>query len=160
MTDPLEWRAVLAALANADTRSVFAEVVGVSELSMRSRERVMARLVASGLVELADDGRPVVAEDRLRASLRQSASPRAVGAERFLARDGRIIDYPARTADREDVLRLVASRALVPGESLTEQQLGGRLRVFTDDVATLRRYLVEAGLISRLPDGTSYRLDS
>jgi hypothetical protein len=161
MTDPaepLDWRAVLALLANTETRAVLAELSIEPQLTARTREAALAKLVAAGLVEAGPDGAPRVAEGRLRATLQRSAPPRVTGPERFLGGDGRLIEYPARSADRSAVLELIVTRAVAPGESLPERELGERLARFTDDTATLRRYLVDAKLLSRLPDGTGYQL--
>jgi hypothetical protein len=43
-------------------------------------------------------------------------------------------------------------------EDLPEAALNERLAQLTDDVATLRRYLVEAEVVERFPDGSGYRL--
>ena len=156
--DPLDWRAVLALLANTDTRTALAELADTAVLTARTRQAALAKLAAAGLVEPDPHGHLRVSEDRLRATLRQSAPPPLAGPERFLSRDGRITDYPARTADRNALLELIAARAVAPGESLPERELGERLARFTDDVATLRRYLVDANLLSRLGDGSGYEL--
>lgn len=156
-TQPLDWRAVLALLANPDTRAAFAEVVAPEPLPAAQRARAVQRLVAAGLLEPGPDGRPVVAEARLRAALRAAAPPPVTGPERFLSAAGRIVDYPSRWSDREQVLQLVVSRTVDIGEELTEGELGERLLRVGDDVATLRRYLVDARLLERSPDGRSYR---
>lgn len=155
--EPLDWRAVFALLANPDTRTVFAEASGELSLTGVARERALAKLVAAGLLEKGPDGRVAVSEARLRASLSQAAPARASGAERFLSRDGRLLDYPSRWSDRLALLGLIAERCVGPQESLTERQLGERLARVADDVATLRRYLVDAGALDRSPDGRSYR---
>lgn len=156
--EPVDWRAVLALLANADTRAVFAEVAAASPPSGAARGRALARLEAAGLLGRDVGGAPVVAEDRLRATLAQAATTSPSGPERFLSRGGRIVGYPSRRRDRLAVLQLVAGRCLDAGEELGEPQLGERLAEFTDDVATLRRYLVDAGLLERSPDGRRYGL--
>ncbi len=157
-TEPIDWRAVIAVLANGDSRAVFAEIAGGTVPSGAARDRAFARLSAIGLVEEGPDGRPVVAEARLRATLRQAAPEPVTGVERFLSSEGRIVDYPSRRTDRHDLLTLIAGRTIGPDENLSEPQLGERLARFADDVATLRRYLVDAGLLARSPDGRRYRL--
>lgn len=157
-SEPIDWRAVFALLANAETRSAFAEVIDGRLPSGAANRRALGRLVAAGLAEEGPDGRPIVAEDRLRATLKAVAPAPATGVERFLTREGRIIGYPSRWSDRRELLALVLARTMGPDEHLTEAQLGERLAGFTEDVATLRRYLVDAGLLSRSPDGRSYRL--
>ncbi|MCA0305923.1 MAG: DUF2087 domain-containing protein [Actinobacteria bacterium] len=154
--EPLDWRAALALLANADTRAVFAQVAAAPVAPGAARDRALKRLLAAGLLEAAADG-PVVAEGRLRATLGRAAAPPASGPERFLSRDGRIQDYPSRATDRRALLEYLVARALEPEEELSEPELGERLVRRTDDVATLRRYLVDAGLLERSPDGRRYR---
>jgi len=156
--EPIDWRALFALLANAETRGVFAEVASGGLPTGTAHVRALGRLVAAGLVEPGPDGRPVVAEARLRATLRVAAPEPVLGVERFLSSEGRIIDYPSRSGERRELLALLATRAVDPEEHLPESELGERLARFTHDVATLRRYLVDAGLLDRSPDGRSYRL--
>jgi hypothetical protein len=47
---------------------------------------------------------------------------------------------------------------LRPGERIDEQQLNLRMEQVTDDPATLRRYLVDYGIVTRAPGGTDYSL--
>jgi hypothetical protein len=156
-SEPIDWRAVLALLANTDTRAVFAEVAGPALPPGAARERAVGKLLAAGLLERDRAGALVVATARLRATLREAAPTVTTGVERFLSRDGRLVDYPARWRDRFELLQLVAGRTLAEGEDLSEKELGARLERYTTDVATLRRYLVDAGLLHRSPDGASYR---
>ncbi|HLN78167.1 MAG TPA: DUF2087 domain-containing protein [Nocardioidaceae bacterium] len=81
--------------------------------------------------------------------------------ERRLSRwlvDGRIAVYPRRTADRRALLEHVVSQALRVDEGLSEPEINERLLAFTDDPATLRRYLVDQRLLVRSPDGGVYYL--
>jgi hypothetical protein len=81
--------------------------------------------------------------------------------ERWFGRwmvDGRIAVYPRRTADRRALLEHVVAEAVGRDEGLSEPELNDRLRAFTDDPATLRRYLVDHSLLVRSPDGSVYRL--
>ncbi|MFC5369274.1 DUF2087 domain-containing protein [Arcanobacterium bovis] len=55
-------------------------------------------------------------------------------------------------------LEYLALRLFSQSDNLQESQVNERLKVVTDDFATLRRYLIDAGLLERLNDGTSYRL--
>lgn len=72
--------------------------------------------------------------------------------------DGRIAVYPRRIADRRALLEHVVSEAIGNDEGLGEPELNERLRAFTDDPATLRRYLVDHRLLVRSPDGGVYYL--
>lgn len=72
--------------------------------------------------------------------------------------DGRIAVYPRRAADRRALLEHVVAEAIGGDEGLGEPELNERLRAFTDDPATLRRYLVDHRLLVRTPDGGVYYL--
>ena len=69
---------------------------------------------------------------------------------------GRIERYPANMAQRRELLAWIASEAIQAGEKLTEKQVNERLLSYTDDVVTLRRYLIDFGLLRRTPSGSSY----
>lgn len=151
----MDWRTVVAMLANPDTRRTLARVIVESEdaLSSHQAQRGLARLTEAGLVK---DG--AVDASALRTLLAENARPQKAGPDRFLTPAGRLIAMPSRPGDRLELLRLIAGRVLQPGEVVTERQLGERLAAFDDDVATLRRLLVEAELLERTPTGTEYAL--
>ncbi len=66
----------------------------------------------------------------------------------FLGADGRLVSIPSRHAKRLVVLDHLA-QLFVPGERYEETEVNRRLRAVHDDVAALRRYLVEDGFLSR-----------
>lgn len=66
----------------------------------------------------------------------------------FLGPDGRLRGIPSRHAKRLVVLDLLAQE-FEPGERYDEVEVNRRLRAFHDDVAALRRYLVEDGFLDR-----------
>ncbi|MGD7787663.1 DUF2087 domain-containing protein [Propionibacteriaceae bacterium Y1700] len=66
----------------------------------------------------------------------------------FLDEEGRIIVMPAKRNKRIQLLEHVVS-TLPSGATLDEPEMNARLRVFTDDVAMLRRHLVDYGLVTR-----------
>lgn len=74
---------------------------------------------------------------------RQAAVLRA-----FLTSDGRLVRIPAKRSKRLVVLDLLAQQ-FEPGETFDEPEVNRRLRPFHDDVAALRRYLVDEGFLSR-----------
>ncbi|WOF23759.1 DUF2087 domain-containing protein [Microbacterium betulae] len=164
MTRPEGWRPVAAALANDDARRVWAGLVmgrtieeAAASLSPSRRARVVGQLVAAGLVREGDDH--AADGDVFRRLLAKAAPPpRPTGAERFLTSSGRVDRYPSALAEREELLRLVAARAMSPGETVAEPAPNERLRVLADDVALLRRHLVDHGILERARDGSSYRL--
>ena len=151
----MDARAVLALLANPDTRRALARVVTQTEPEPGERDyrRSLDRLTAAGIVA---DGR--VDEAALRGLLQQSARPRAAGVERFLTPSGRLIGLPSRDDERVELLSLLAHRVLQPGEVVSEKVLNERLADFDHDVAMLRRLMVEAELVERTPTGTEYAL--
>ena len=71
---------------------------------------------------------------------------------------GRLMGLPSKPAERLELLRLLAARVLRPGEVVAEKELNLRLAAFDDDVASLRRLMVEAELLERTPTGTEYAL--
>lgn len=152
----MEWRGVIALLANPDTRRALARVVSQTEPAATEKEyrRGLARLIEAGLVT-ADGG---VDEAELRVLLQESARPRATGIERFLTPSGRLLGLPSRPSERLELLALIAGRVLRPGEVVPEKELNARLATFDDDVATLRRLMVEAEVLERTPTGTEYAL--
>jgi hypothetical protein len=66
----------------------------------------------------------------------------------FLDDDGRLVAMPAKHRKRLVVLDHVA-RVFVPGERYPESEVNILLRAFDDDVAMLRRYLVDEGFLTR-----------
>lgn len=154
------WRPILGALANPETRQVYAEIVldaaARHPMPAKRRERAIAALTAAGLLTVHNDGTLGVTADTMLGALSEAAPPRREGLARFV-RDGRIEQYPAKPAERLALLEWVAGELLRPGEALTEREVNERLLRFHDDVASLRRQLVDAGLLERTPSGGSYR---
>lgn len=70
-------------------------------------------------------------------------------------RDGRIVSMPAKWSRRLVLLDVVA-QDFEPGATYDEAEVNARLRPWWDDVAALRRYLVDAGLLAR-EDGRYWR---
>jgi hypothetical protein len=158
------WRRVVAALANKDARTAYAQIVlgaklpdVLADLSDRRRDRALAALLKSGLVE------PTSAADELEASgaifrnllAQQPRRQAQTGLARFM-RLGKIERYPANMAERRELLAWIAGETVEPGEHLTEKQVNNRLLSYTDDVVLLRRYLIDLGLLERTPSGSSY----
>lgn len=142
-----QWRRAVAALADGKRREAYARaVLGLPV----ENPRAVKALRDAGVLDERDAPTEVFA--RLLAEHPPAAK---VGVDRWL-RDGRIDHYPARPAQRLELLEWVATRAIGADERLDEKQLGERLEQFTGDVATLRRYLVDAGLLERSADGSSY----
>lgn len=67
---------------------------------------------------------------------------------RFLGDDGRLLTIPAKRSRRLIVLDHLAHR-FEPGVRYPESTVNDRLREVHDDVAALRRYLVDEGFLDR-----------
>ena len=73
----------------------------------------------------------------------------------FLDDDGRLVAMPAKHRKRLVVLDHIA-RVFEPGERYTEVEVNAMVRAFHDDVAMVRRYLVDSEFLSR-HDGLYWR---
>ena len=78
---------------------------------------------------------------------------RATVLRAFVGADGRWARIPAKRAKRLVLLDL-AAQEFEPGETYAETEVNARLRAFHDDVAAVRRYLVDEGFLDR--DGGRY----
>ena len=158
----VEWRGLIALLLNEKTRIAFAEVVLEEaerkgrRLSALERSKARADLMNAGVLAGAEPV-PTVSRDYLQRFLRRSGRA-AGGHDRFLRRDGRIDRYPANKEQRRLLLAWIAGQVLAPGEVLDERTFNARLVEHADDHVMLRRYLVDAGLVERTPEGGSYFL--
>ena len=74
---------------------------------------------------------------------------------RSFLRDGRLVSIPARAGKRELLLRVIRDQAFSEDRDYEEKEVNMRLALLHPDVAALRRYLVDAGLMTR--DGGIYR---
>ena len=154
------WRPVFAALSHPVVRHVYAAIVlGHAEpgadLSPSRRRHALDALLRSGLI--SEQGGRFVSAEVFGEVLRTAPRPeRRVGVNRFLTSEGRIDRYPAKPADRAELLRRVVDETVRAGEELTEGELNERLARYHDDVATLRRLLVDHELVERRADGTAY----
>lgn len=156
------WRRVMAALANPDARTAYAQMVlgddvlpGVKD---QRRTRAINVLMEAGLVMRTGSDELEVSDTIFRDLLTQQPKRQPkTGVDRFM-RLGRIDRYPANKAERRELLAWVAGETFRPGENLTESQVNERLLSYTDDVVLLRRYLVDFGLLQRTASGSSYCL--
>ena len=155
------WRPLIALLANPETRRVAAEVMlgstlesATADLSPSRRRRVTDAVVRSGLVEPTTQR---LSPEVFRTILESAAVPKREGVERFV--DGqRIRQYPANLEERGELLAWVARNVFDAEEVLTEREVNARLLPYSEDVAVLRRYLVDYQLVERRADGTEYAL--
>ncbi|RLP82806.1 DUF2087 domain-containing protein [Mycetocola lacteus] len=163
MSSSADWRPLLALLANDTTREVWAhlivggqEALGASPIPPQRAERALTALERAGLLDRSTE--PWTQHPEVFAAALSRATPSTpVGIERFL-NDGRILAFPVRPDERRELLELVVARTFEPGIDLTEPEVNERLGAWSSDVALLRRYLVDHGLLERDPAGAHYRL--
>ena len=79
-------------------------------------------------------------------------NPDSLMLSRHLDAEGRLIAMPRKRAARLVVLNHCAS-LIEPGVDHSETDVNNRLRPVDDDVAMLRRYLVDEGLLLRRSPG-------
>lgn len=146
-----EWRRVAAALSDERRRDTWARaVLDLPQPDDRATVKALAELRSAGLLD--EEGRAIDAFGRLLAAAPALAR---TGVDRWLV-DGRIDTMPSRPVDRLELLEWVAAR--LPRRDVTESELGEHLSVLSNDTATLRRYLVDHGLLGRAADGSAYRV--
>ncbi|MFD1932004.1 MULTISPECIES: DUF2087 domain-containing protein [Nonomuraea] len=146
-----EIRRVLGLLHQDTTLRAFAALV----LGERPEagEDVLERLERGGLAVRRQDGTWAARPERFRELLKAAAPPpRALTQEErvlqaFLV-DGRLKEIPAKHEKRLVVLHHIA-RLFEPGVRYSEKDVNVVLRAFHHDFSALRRYLVEADLLSR-----------
>lgn len=76
---------------------------------------------------------------------------------RSFFRDGRLASIPAKQSKRAVILEYVAKTYFENDRTYTEMEVNSILRGFYEDHCTLRRDLVDAGLLKRLNDGSTYQ---
>ncbi len=142
--------AVVAALVLGRT-----DLAGATGLPARDAGRALARLQAAGLVD--DDLR--VRDDLIAAAARTPpaaaedlgyADPAVEQVVNRFVRDGRLVAMPAAGEKRRMVLEHLV-QAFEPGRRYAEKEVDAVLRALAEasDHATLRRYLVDHGLLAR-----------
>jgi hypothetical protein len=139
-----------------------AEVGRAADLDQRAVGRALRRLEDGGLIERVEqEYRPVIEVFK---QLARTAAPPAKPEEhgyadqrvemavRTFIKDGRLTALPAQAARRQMIFEHIV-RSFEPGRSYVESEVNTVLRAWTEggacDHVTLRRYLVDAGLLSR-----------
>jgi hypothetical protein len=68
---------------------------------------------------------------------------------RAFLRDGRLVSIPARQSRRDLLLPVILDRCFPDDRDYEEKEVNMRLALLHPDVAALRRYLVDGGLMQR-----------
>ncbi|HEX8802570.1 MAG TPA: DUF2087 domain-containing protein [Acidimicrobiales bacterium] len=163
--------AIAGLMADGDRRRVLAALVlGASTvddvrlatgLPVRAAATALHRLVDGGLVERVGGGGHVVLGEAFRRAAIAAALPRPapdpVAGDvpedqarvlRTYLRGGRLTGIPVQRSKKRVVLDRLA-QDFEPGARYTERQVNAMLRRYHDDVAALRRYLVDEGFLDR-----------
>lgn len=139
-----------------------ADVVSSAGLDQRAVGGALRRLEAGGLVErVGEEYLPAV--EVFKQIARNAAPPaktedhgyadqRVETVLRTFVRDGRLTSMPAQASRRQVIFEHVV-QSFEPGRAYSEAEVNAVLRAWTEggsaDHVTLRRYLVDAGLLSR-----------
>lgn len=75
---------------------------------------------------------------------------------RAFIRDSRLVSIPARHRKRQVILRYLRDQCFIEDRPYPEAEVNQRLAIWHRDVAALRRYMIEAGLLTR--EAGIYRL--
>jgi len=138
-----------------------ATVDGIAErsgLSVRDVVEALTRLERGGLVDAVGDEFRLVEGVFEAAARAEAPEPREsehadqpADVARVLDvsfRDGRLVQWPAKRSNRLVVLDHLAQQFDI-GTRYTEVEVNERLSAFDDDVATMRRYLVDEQFLDR-----------
>jgi hypothetical protein len=134
------------------------EVRDATGLGARAVGSALSRLIAGELVVRGSGGDHYVVEEALRAAARAArhavedehddAPPGAAAVLRAFVRGGRLTSIPVQHSKRVVILDRLAQE-FEPGQRYTEREVNAMLGAWHDDVASLRRYLVDEGFLDR-----------
>jgi hypothetical protein len=135
------------------------EVKAATGLGARAAGTALTRLVDGELVVRGDGGTYVLLGEAFRLAAMAAAPPRETDPTgdapedeakvlRACFRDGKLVRIPTKRAQKLVVLDRLAQEFDI-GTRYTERQVNAILRRFHDDVAALRRYLVDEGFLDR-----------
>lgn len=142
------------------------DVVERSGLDARDAVDALERLTSAGLVEQGSDGTFILLEEAFKAAARAATPLATLNGEQEPATDddiivsrsivdGRLVHLPRKRSKRLPVLDRL-SQEFEPGRHYSEREVNQLLWTFDNDVATLRRYLVDERFLDR-EDGTYWR---
>ena len=158
LADP-ERLSIAGALARSDrTSSELADDLGLAISRVRKH---LNRLTSTGVVRLQPDRRTYRLDpETLRWAAEQVGPPRETGLTlgaasedeeavlRTFFRNGRLIEIPAKASKRHVVLERIALE-FEPGVRYDEKEVNVIVGRFLGDYASLRRYLVDEGFLTR-----------
>jgi len=140
------------------------EVADRAGLDLREAVSALERLAGGGLVDQDGDGKLRAAVQRFKDAARSrpaeppddfDAAPEAAATLRNFVRDGRLQQIPSSRGKRLVVLDWLVAR-FDPGKTYPERDVNLLLGMAHADVAALRRYLIDEGMLERR-DGFYWR---
>jgi hypothetical protein len=155
LADPARLKVVSALALGASTLE---EVADASGLPLKDVALAARRLARAGLVHR--DGHDLALHTErfgaaARAAAEQAPQPQPLSSDpaedavlSAFVRDGRLTSIPVQLSKRRVVLEHLV-RVFEPGLRYPEREVNALLAVWHPDVAALRRYLVDEGLLSR-----------
>jgi hypothetical protein len=155
LADPARLKVVAALALGAGTLEEVAEASG---LPLKDVALAARRLARAGLVHR--DGHALALHTELFGAAARAAAEAVPPAEPLssdpaesavlasFVRDGRLVSIPAQRTKRRVVLEHLV-RVFEPGVRYPEREVNALLGVWHPDVAALRRYLVDEGLLTR-----------
>ncbi|WP_434444508.1 DUF2087 domain-containing protein [Lentzea sp. E54] len=145
LAEPMRLRAFAAVVLGAGTP---ADVAAASGLEVKDAGTALRKLREAGLVE----GEPARPADLKPLAATLTGRVPADGLAPFVRGD-KLISLPVAHERRRKILEHVASHAFVPQTYYEEKEINERLRSWCDggelDHVTIRRYLVDLGLLER-----------
>ena len=151
-------RKVVAALILTDDSRTAQELAEATGLDLRHVVDAADRLINGGIVDKANNGYRLFDEVFQQAARAEAPpapesahpdAPEDVARVLDLAfKDGKLVQWPSKRSKRLIVLDHLAQRFDI-GKRYTEVEVNVRLRTFNDDVATMRRYLVDEQFLDR-----------
>lgn len=131
------------------------EIAGSTGLALPVIVKAVQRLSKSGLITWNDDGL-LADEDAFKAAVRENqperepldADPGRDAVLRAFIRDGRLTHLPTVFSKLQIVLEHLV-QTFEPGRTYSEPEVNALLNAFHADHAMLRRYLVDARLLTR-----------
>jgi hypothetical protein len=148
---------VLAAVVLGEPR--IAAIAECASLTEEEVARALGHLLSAGIVVQDESGLHVdkrvfadaartVSVPRVKPDLGDATPEQAAVLQNFVGGDGRVAALPARAAKRKLVLEYVSNR-IEPKRDYGEREVNAVLEEVHDDYVTLRRYLVDEGLLER-----------
>jgi hypothetical protein len=135
-----------------------ADIATAAQIDVRRAGRALSRLETGGVVSSEESTwrlHPEVLREAARAAAPErpiedhgAADPSDAAVLRRFIRDGRLLSIPVSQGRRRVVLDHIV-RVFEPGVRYPEAEVNVLLRAFHPDSASLRRYLVDEGMLTR-----------